>query len=400
VFSYAQQTGILSLGLSEESQPYDFGEEREPDFADKLLDCRSAGNFNSALVTHLIQVLFPNVDVTIDSTTKGFIVSGKVNDPQIAFKIIEILEKVAPGGKETVVDLMEVVPQQILICVKVMEVRRDTLFNLGVNWAAIFDDGQTNLAIGATFPRPGVNDPNYFIDFLGQPGNWSLSYIIDMLEQKGWGEVIAEPNLTTISGQTAEFFAGGEFPILIPQGGTLAGAATVEYKRFGVILEFTPFVDLNGLITLHIVPEVSRIDKNNSVVLQGFVIPSLITRRADTTVKLWPGQCYAIAGLIQNEMVERNYGLCGFDRIPILGPLFRSKKFENQKTELMIVLTPYLVNSDREITILQPNDENCPNRYCDGNPFPEQFEVRKTENASTTYQKPKRRRKKCHGMCY
>lgn len=400
VFAYAQQTGTLSLGLSEEPRDYDFGENEDPDFADKILDCRSAGNFNSTLVTHMIHTLFPKVDVCIDSTTKGFIVSGKVSDPQIAYKIIEILEKVAPGGKETVVDLMEVVPQQILICVKVLEVSRDKVFNLGVNWAAIFNDGQTNLGFGATFPRPLTTDPNYFIDFLGTPGNWTLSYIIDMLEQKGWGEVIAEPNLTTISGQTAEFFAGGEFPILIPQGGTLAGTVTVEYKRFGVILEFTPFVDLNGLITLHIVPEVSRIDKNNSVVLQGYVIPSLITRRADTTVKLWPGQCYAIAGLIQNEMVERNYGLCGFDRIPILGPLFRSKKFESQKTELMIVLTPYLVNSDREITVLQPNDDACPNRYCDGNPFPEQFEVRKTENSRTTYQTPKKRRKRCKGMCY
>jgi pilus assembly protein CpaC len=158
--------------------------------------------------------------------------------------------------------------------------------------------------------------------------------------------VIAEPNLTTVSGQPAHFFAGGEIPILVPQGGTLAGTVTVVYKKFGVILDFTPVVDLNGLITMHVTPEVSRIDKENSVVLAGFVIPGLTTRRASTTVKLWSGQCYAIAGLLQNERITDIDSLCGLDRLPVIGPIFRSRRSETKQTELMIVLAPYLVNTE------------------------------------------------------
>ncbi|MEI8366505.1 MAG: hypothetical protein WCF65_08835 [Parachlamydiaceae bacterium] len=138
----------------------------------------------------------------------------------------------------------------------------------------------------------------------------------------------------------------GEFPVLIPQGGNLIGTVTVDFKKFGVTLDFTPIVDLNGLITLHVVPEVSDIDRALSVVLNGFVIPGLRSRKADTTVKLWPGQSYLIAGLYLGHEQNLNDNLYGLNRIPFLGSLFGSNRYQDDRTELMIIITPYLIQNN------------------------------------------------------
>jgi pilus assembly protein CpaC len=376
LYSYAEQAGTLSLGLIQDGTPRPAGND---DLGKLLSTSNSPNNFYSLLATHMIRSLFPHVDVTVTATKKGYIASGKIAEPQIAVKIREILEKLAENGEKDVIDVMEVVPQQVLLCVRVLEVVKEAKGRVGINWQALYQSGSEQIALAAIFPRPlgsgavfGLPagrvstgaDPNYFADSRGiGVGNWTLSAVVDLLTEKGSGRVLAEPNLTTISGKTGHFFVGGEFPILIPQGGTLAGTVTIEYKKFGVILEFTPTVDINGLITLHIVPEVSSIDKQNSVKLQGFDIPSLITRRADTTVKLWPGQCYAIAGLLQHDKVAKIYSLCGLNKLPIIGPLFNSKSFIELRTELMIVLTPYLIYTDQE-EIKWDLDQCCPPCSC------------------------------------
>ena len=348
LFCYAQQAGVVALGLLQDEKASDPSRDQ---LVQLLAASESAENFRSILVTHIIRSLFPHVNVKVIATAKGFIVSGRINENQIAEKIKEILLKLAPDEKQAMVDLMDVAPQQVLLCVRLMEVDKEVESRLGINWKSLYQNGSESVALAGVFPRPqsvGAPDPNYFLDAQGiQSGKFTLSAIVDMLKEKGCGKVIAEPNLSTISGQTAHFFAGGEFPILIPQGGGgLVGSVTVEFKKFGVILEFTPFVDINGLITLHIVPEVSTIDEQNSVKLQGFIVPSLITRRAETTVKLWPGQCYAIAGLLKNDRVSKVYSLYGLNRLPIIGPLFNSKRFVEKRSELMIVITPYLINDD------------------------------------------------------
>ncbi|MFQ5729380.1 MAG: Flp pilus assembly protein CpaB, partial [Waddliaceae bacterium] len=322
IFSYAEQAGTLTLRIIQSGEP----RSTENDELGKLLlTSKSSNNFYSLLTTNMIRSLFPNVDITITATKKGYIASGRIPEPQIAVKIREILEKLADDGEKDVVDIMEVVPQQVLLCVRILEVVKEVKGRIGVNWQALYQSGTEQVALAAIFPRPLGSatafalpagsastsvDPNYFADSRGiEVGSWTLSAVLDLLKEKGCGRILAEPNLTTISGKTGYFFVGGEFPILIPQGGSLVGTVTVEYKKFGVILEFTPTVDTNGLITLHIVPEVSSIDQQNSVKLQGFDIPALTTRRADTTVKLWPGQCYAIAGLLQHDKVAKVYSL-------------------------------------------------------------------------------------------
>ena len=346
LFSYALEAGSVTLGLIQKGAS-SLNEKNE--LVEMLTNSKSAANFKSILATYIIRSHFPNVDINVSSTSKGFIISGSIHEQQVAAKIKEIFVKMSENGEQDVVDLMVVKPQQVLICVKVLEVDRDVKLRLGINWESIFERSGESLALAAVFPRPMKSDPNYFFEAKDiKAGNFTLSAIVDMLQEDGYARIIAEPNLTTISGKTAHFFAGGEFPILIPQGGQLIGTVTVEYKKFGVILEFTPTVDLNGLITIHVVPEISTIDKQNSVTLSGFDIPALVTRRADTTVKLWPGQCYAIAGLLQYERVSKITSLYGLNRLPIIGPLFRSKNFKDRRTELMIILTPYLIYADEK----------------------------------------------------
>lgn len=342
ILSYARHAGFVFVELSGEDTY-----EPPNGLAHQLLASKSAASFRSILITHMIRSFFPRINIKVTAGTRGYAIEGIVPDPQTAAKIIEIFAKFVPGSERELVNLLLIKPQQVRICVKVYEVQRNVLLRLGLNWELILQNGASSAAFGAVYPRPGPNDANFFLDAHGiKFGSFSISSLIDMLERDGCGKILAEPNLTTISGETAHFFAGGEFPILVPQGGTLLGTVTVEFKKFGVLLDFTPFVDLNGLITMHIVPEVSNLDKENSVILEGFVIPSLLTRRVDTIVKLWPGQSYLIAGMYLDEMTKRDDNLYGFNRLPVIGPLFDSFRDESHQQELVIIVTPYLSSEE------------------------------------------------------
>lgn len=398
VFTYAREVGDLTLSLypggsrdraevaaALGGQMRDYGCGMSPEemkLVARLRESRSVDNFESLLFTHVTNSLFPGCDVSVVATKKGFILSGQVDDPQAAEKIREIFrtlmhEDTDEGSGDTstpIVDLMEVVPQQVLLCVRVVEVAKTAREKLGINWNLLFSSSRVgSLTVGGTFPRPGATDPNYFINAQGLThGSFTLSAIVDLLETKARAKVIAEPNLTTISGKTAHFFAGGEFPILVPQGFSsgFAGAATVEFKPFGVQLEFTPQVEVDGHITLHILPEVSSLDEAGAVEINGFSIPSIVTRRAETTVKLWPGQCYAIAGLLQHENDKRIDHLSGLDEIPVIGQLFKSKDFFEGRTELMIVVTPYLLETNENCEYEEVC--NVQDRQCDEGYYPEQ----------------------------
>lgn len=339
-FAYAEISGIIFLELAgvDSDTSNDL-------LVDRLLHSHSLGDFHSALVTYMLGNLFPLVDINVISTPKGYIIEGKVPDPQMAMKIMEIMVKLVPGGERAVIDMMDVEPQQVLLCVKVVEVSKEIISRIGINWQVLLQTATQSLAFGAVYPANPVSDPNFFIKGKGVTGTTHLSAIIEMLEEDGLAKVLAEPNLTTISGVKANFFAGGEFPILIPQGGALLGTVTVEYKKYGVILEFTPEVEQNGLICLHVVPEVSNIDKENAVILSGFVIPSLISRKVDTIVKLWPGQSYLIAGLYLDELTNINDNLYGLNKIPLIGSFFGSNRTRDRRTELLVMVTPYLINN-------------------------------------------------------
>lgn len=306
----------------------------------------------------MLRDLFPFVHLTAIASPKGIIIEGDVPNPQLAAKINEVITKLIPGGELAVIDLMKIEPQQVLLCVKVFEVAKDITSRVGINWQVLFQTSTQSLAFGSIFPAIPGGNPNYQVKGNGTYGNYTLSTILDMLEEDGVAKLLAEPNLTTVSGVKAQFFSGGEFPVIIPQGGQLIGTVTIEYKKYGMILEFTPEVDLSGLISLHVVPEVSELDKENSVVISGFVIPALITRKVDTIVKLWPGQSYLIAGLYMDQLADVNDSLYGLGKIPLIGSIFSSNDYHDRRQELLVMVTPYLINNGNGYPC--PPDETPP----------------------------------------
>ena len=163
---------------------------------------------------------------------------------------------------------------------------------------------------------------------------------IDLLQNDGFITTLAEPNLTALSGETASFLAGGEFPIPVSQS---LGAVTIEYKQYGVGLAFTPIVLADGRISMRVRPEVSELSDAGSVKLNGFTVPALTTRRAETTVELGSGQSFMIAGLLQNRSSNSVQKAPFLGDLPILGMLFRSTSYQRNETELVIIVTPYLV---------------------------------------------------------
>ncbi len=212
--------------------------------------------------------------------------------------------------------------------------------------------GQFVTASGTSFNYTQGSDLNT-IQAAGRLFGLDIATAFDVSERVGLVSTLASPNLTTISGETATFLAGGEFPIPISTG---LGEVSVQYKNFGVSLSYTPTVLSNGRISIRVAPEVSEITSNGAVVLNGFSIPAVSTRRAETTVELGSGESFMIAGLMQNtynSAIDKTPGLAD---VPILGTLFKSDGYRRNETELMIVVTPYLVKPVSDSEIVLPTD--------------------------------------------
>ena len=257
-------------------------------------------------------------------------------------------------------------PNQVLLRVRIVEAQRETLKRLGINWESVFNL-PGNIVAGLATPTDLVTNP---VTRIGSPvggaifgrytkGGTDVFNLIDMLATENMLTILAEPNLTAMSGETASFLAGGEFPIVVPQSNN---AAVVVFKQFGVSLAFTPTIHANGRISLRAKPEVSQLSTNGQVNFNGFIIPALTTRRVDTTVELASGQSFAIAGLITNNSTQDITKLPGLGDIPILGALFKSDAFRRQESELVVIVTPYLVRaSNRQLAtpvdgFVPPND--------------------------------------------
>jgi pilus assembly protein CpaC len=176
---------------------------------------------------------------------------------------------------------------------------------------------------------------------------------LDLAETEGLVTTLSQPNLTALSGETAEFLAGGEFPIPLSQG---LGTTTVEYKNYGVSLAYTPTVLANGRISMRVRPEVSELSSQGAITLNGFQVPALVTRRAETTIELGSGQSFMIAGLLSNNATNSVDKAPGLGDVPILGNLFRSTTYRKGETELVIVVTPYLVKPVDGNDIKLPTD--------------------------------------------
>lgn len=242
---------------------------------------------------------------------------------------------------------------QINLRVRIVEVSRSVVRNLGINWDTISLLGGSITAgiatggatfVGNTFSAGANiltrrNGSNSGV-FAYRGDRNTINGVLDALQTQGLVKTLAEPNLTAISGETASFLAGGEFPVPVPQDG---GVITITYKKFGVGLAFTPTIIGPNRINLKVNPEVSQLSNAGAVQIQGVAVPSLTTRRASTTVELASGQSFAIAGLLQNNFTKDLSKVPGIGDIPILGKLFTSENFRRDESELVIIVTPYLV---------------------------------------------------------
>ncbi len=260
--------------------------------------------------------------------------------------------------------------QQVRIQVRFAEVSRNDVFNLGINWSAIFDgsDFLFGLATGNFLSAAGdlsareiaSLDGEEFgrVDFNGEFGDFNVDAFIDALQREGIVNLLAEPNLTSVNGEPASFVAGGEVPIPVP-GGAGGDTVTIDYKQFGVLLDFVPTLLPGGRINLRVRPEVSTI-ASSSLVLDGFAAPAFTKRAADTTVELASGQTFAIAGLFQRDLITDTDKFPVLGDVPVLGQLFQSERFQRRETELVILITPYLVKPSNTNDIALPNDRLAP----------------------------------------
>src|SRR6185312_9981049 len=222
------------------------------------------------------------------------------------------------------------------------EVSREVVRNLGINWQAIGSIGSIGKFPALTFAANAATAPSCLANASACLGA-SFNGVIDALAQDNLAHILAEPNLTVMSGQPASFLVGGEFPIPVAQQ---QGQVTIEFKKFGISLAFLPTVFSDGHINLHVSPEVSQLTNQGAVQLTAgnstLQIPALTVRRAETTVELGSGQSFAIAGLLQDDATQGVSGLPFLDDIPVLGALFRSNSFQHKQTELVILVTPFI----------------------------------------------------------
>jgi pilus assembly protein CpaC len=292
----------------------------------------------------------PGEPIEVSARGDGLVLTGLLSSSAVAARAAALAERYAP---EHVVNLTRIRgAEQVMLKVRVAEVRRNALKQFGLsNLQALYDSENLTSIV------PGTFNPDTFASIIGraQLGEWSIQAFVDLLEQQGFASTLAEPNLVALSGETAVFFAGGEFPVPVPQTGIGSNTITIEYKPYGVSIAFTPTV-YGDSINLVVAPEVSALDKENSVTILGFKVPGITTRRAKTTIELRNGQSFAIAGLIKREFTDSLRGLPGSTHLPVLGSLMRSTSFSNDETEVLIIVTAHLAKPTTRENLLVPTD--------------------------------------------
>lgn len=320
---------------------------------------QSLTNLRSAL-----KDLLPDAVVEAGLSGSIIILKGYVSSPEESAAAQDIAERIAGGNVVNRITVLQ--PTQVNLRVRFAEVSRSVLKELGISIESVFTNGNSITSIGTGRDVFNVVEGANGLptrNFIRSPtansligsvvtGGLDLNYAIDALNNEGFLTVLAEPNLTALSGQQADFLAGGEFPVPIPSRDGLG----IEYREFGVRLEFTPTVLSSGRINMVVAPEVSDLSNAGAIQLNGFSIPSVSTRRARTTVELGSGQSFAIAGLLQNRVTQDADKFPGLGDIPILGALFRSDRFRREETELLIVVTPYLVRPVSTAKLSLPTD--------------------------------------------
>jgi len=319
---------------------------------------------------------FPGSTLRVSSVNGRIMLSGRAADAATLDKAVTIARQFGP---EIINSVSVMSPQQVMLEVRFIELSRTAGRELGVQWNRVGGNTLTNIGSrqpASSLPITSSNDAlasgtevaagvlsggspfGFMIGRLVASGV-STDVLINALEQKGVARSLAEPNLVALSGDTASFLAGGEYPI--PVSGSL-GQVTVDYKKYGVGLAFTPTVLSHGLINMKIEPEVSQIDTTHTVSVPGGIsVPALIVRRASTTVELRDGQSFVIGGLLQTDNKNQIEQLPWLGSVPVLGTLFSSKSYQKNQTDLAIIVTPHLVRPARPGDgIRSPADDTLP----------------------------------------
>jgi pilus assembly protein CpaC len=346
---------------------------------------------DTSMLASTLAKRFPFAKMKVVAVNGRIMLSGSSPDAVTLDKAVTIAKQFGPDVINSVQVLQ---PQQVMLEVRFIEANRQAGRELGVQWNSFSNSGRFLANIGDNtnklpvtpagpnlFKNPGINSGGVNDDktlrsaivsagvlsgtapfgfLVGRliAGGLSADVLVNALEQKGMARSLAEPNLVALSGDTASFLAGGEFPIPVP--GSL-GSVGIEYKRYGVGLAFTPTVLSDGLINMKIEPEVSQLDTSHPVVVAGISVPPLIVRRASTTVELRDGQSFVIGGLLQSQGQTAQQQLPWLGDIPVLGALFSSKLYQKNETDLAIIVTPRLVRPARPGDLIRtPLDNTLP----------------------------------------
>ena len=296
-----------------------------------------------------LKTLFPGTDIELHAIANKVHVRGTVEDPDMLQAVLAVVESHVP---ERVINALEVkLPAQVLLEVRFVEASREDIKEFGFG-SEISRPGEFSFLTGAGLVS-GAGAKTIGTLF-NQSGSVSIDVFLEALEEEGVVRTLAEPNLVSRSGQTASFLAGGEFPVPVAAEND---TVTIEFKNFGVSLEFTPTVMNEDLIILDVTPEVSGLDPRNSVRLSDIEIPALSVRKITTQIEIGSGESFAIAGLIQSDYQASEAETPLLGDIPILGALFRSSRFRQDQTELVVIITPHLVKPvDASKKLASPED--------------------------------------------
>jgi len=319
-----------------------------------------------------IKQALPGLDIHVEGMGEGVVLTGNVTSPIEAQQAFDIASRLVDDGKKVVNGIAVHGRDQVMLKVTVAEVQRDVIKQLGVDLSGSVGIGSAVLDFKNTNPFPVVGQALVQSNAISASFK-SVTSTLRAMERAGVIRTLAEPNLTAISGETANFIAGGEFPI--PAGYTCTAATSIgtvgscqyqiQWKKFGVSLNFTPVVLAAGRISLKVMTEVSELSTENQLTLvqslsadvsTTLTIPSIKTRRADTTVELPSGGSLALAGMISEQTKQQLNGIPGLMQLPVLGALFKSRDFVNKQTELMVLVTPYVVHAVALKELSRPDD--------------------------------------------
>ena len=314
-------------------------------------------NIDLAPIQKLLEDAFPDDRMTVSGTKEALVLLGHARKAATVERALAILKPFA----QSAVSSIEVVPpsgeKQIALHVLFAELDRTVSESFGVNLMSTgaantpgqISTGQfsppTSPTLNGTIGNPLTGTQSTFnlanmLNIFAFRPDLNLAATIQALQSKGLLQILAQPDLVTTDGKEAHFTVGGEFPVPVPQTGTSAGAITVQFREYGIRLSFTPTTTPNGTLKLHVLPEVSTLDAANGIVLSGFSIPALSTRKVETEVELESGQSFVIAGLLDDRVTENLSRIPGIGDIPVLGALFRSRSKSRARTELIVVVTP------------------------------------------------------------